>query len=58
MKPGEYFEGHHIVPRCLGGAGSARKKDPNVVWLYPEEHFVAHKLLAEENPGDEKLALA
>ena len=29
--PGEYFEGHHIVPRCLGGTGNARKKDPNII---------------------------
>lgn len=52
---GEYFEAHHIVPRCLGGLpknGSSYKKrhHPNIIWLYPEEHFIAHRLLALEHP--------
>lgn len=28
---GEAFEGHHIIPRCLGGKGDSGKKDPNVI---------------------------
>lgn len=55
---GEYWEGHHIVPRCKGGSGSRRSKHKNVIWLYPREHFIAHKLLAEENPNDIKLVCA
>jgi|LakMenEpi03Aug12_release.lakeMendotaPanAssembly.Ray.scaffolds.fasta_scaffold186816_3 hypothetical protein len=39
----EYFEKHHIIPRCMGG-----KDDPdNVVKLTPEEHYVAHLLLVK-----------
>lgn len=55
---GQYFEGHHIIPRCLGGTGNPRKRDNNIIWLYPEEHFTAHKLLALENPTNKKLILA
>ena len=54
----QYFEGHHIIPKCLGGTGNPRKKDANIIWLYPEEHYIAHKLLAEENPDNKKIALA
>ena len=46
----------------MGGAGdykngSFRRKSthPNCIWLYPEEHFIAHKLLFEENPEDYRL---
>ena len=44
----EYFEKHHIVPRCCGGCDS----QDNLVELLPEEHYIAHKLLAEENPDN------
>lgn len=59
----EYFEAHHIIPKCLGGDGNCykgrqRTNDKNIIWLYPEEHFIAHKLLAEENPNNNKLVLA
>lgn len=27
-------------------------KHKNLIWLYPKEHFIAHKLLAEENPDN------
>lgn len=43
---GFVFEHHHIVPVCLGGDDS---KD-NLVALTPEEHFVAHRLLAKMFP--------
>ena len=52
---GEYWEGHHIIPICKGGKGNSKKKDSNIIWLYPREHFIAHKLLAEENPEDNQL---
>lgn len=60
---GEYFEVHHIVPRCLGGDGEIRKgrnpnKHPNLIFLYAREHFIAHKLLALENPTNSSLVFA
>lgn len=54
----EYYEKHHIVPKCLGGVGSTYKKDSNIIWLYPEEHYTAHKLLYLENKNNYKLAHA
>lgn len=54
----ECFEGHHIIPRCLGGQGNPSRRDPNIVRLTPQEHYIAHKLLAEENPDNEKLLYA
>ena len=44
-------EKHHIIPKCFGGSN---KKD-NLIYLYAREHFIAHKLLAEENPDNYKL---
>ena len=54
----KYFERHHILPVCLGGTGDKRKKDKNIIWLYPEEHYIAHKLLFLENQKNKKLAYA
>lgn len=61
----QYFEKHHIIPRCLGGKGdrkdaafSYRSHHENCIWLYPQEHFIAHKLLAEENRDNVKLVYA
>ena len=58
----EYFEMHHIIPRCLGGLGDYDNGEfkqnsvhPNCIWLYPREHFIIHKLLAQENPKNPKL---
>lgn len=45
---GEYWEGHHILPKCLGGDGNTKAKHNNIIRLYPEEHYLAHKLLAME----------
>lgn len=50
----EYYECHHIVPRCMGGADDQE----NLIDLFAKEHFVAHKLLAEENPDNQKLVYA
>lgn len=41
-----YHESHHIIPKCIGGSN---EKD-NLIDLYAREHFIAHKLLAQENP--------
>ena len=50
----EYHERHHIIPKCLGGTND---KD-NLIDLYAKEHFIAHKLLALENPNNSKLIWA
>lgn len=58
---GIYYEAHHILPKCLGGLpkGNIHKlKHKNIIWLLPEEHFIAHKLLALENPKNVKLVRA
>lgn len=44
----EYHERHHVIPKCLGGTN---KKD-NLIDLYAKEHYIAHKLLAEEHPDN------
>lgn len=50
----EYCERHHILPKCMGGGN----EQDNLIDLYAKEHFVAHKLLALENPDNRKLQLA
>lgn len=53
-RPNERFEGaerHHILPKCMGGKDEA----DNLVFLTPREHFLAHKMLAEENPHNRGL---
>lgn len=50
----EYHEQHHIVPKCMGGSND---KD-NLIDLFAREHFEAHRLLALENPENEKLTYA
>lgn len=50
----EYHERHHIVPRCMGGTND----EENLIDLFAKEHFVAHKLLAQENPDNDGLAYA
>ena len=42
----EYYERHHILARCCGGTD----EEGNLIDLFAEEHYTAHKLLAEENP--------
>ncbi len=43
----QYFEKHHIIPKCLGGSDDSS----NLVKLTPEEHYLAHLLLMKINPG-------
>ena len=50
----EYHERHHIVPKCLGGSDD----DANLIDLFAREHFIAHRLLALENPDNDKLVYA
>jgi hypothetical protein len=50
----EYHERHHITPRCLGGTDD----ESNLVDLFAKEHFIAHKLLAKENPDKNSLVYA
>ena len=50
----EYHERHHIVPRCIGGTDEKE----NLIDLYAREHFIAHKLLAKENPHNQSLQCA
>jgi hypothetical protein len=42
------------MPRCLGGSNSPR----NIVYLTPEEHYVAHQLLVKMNPHSKRLSTA
>jgi hypothetical protein len=46
-KNGEYFEGHHIIPKYKGGTGTSSQglKNNNIVYLTAREHFIAHWLL-------------
>ena len=50
----EYHETHHILPRCMGGTDD----EENLIDLFAREHFEAHRLLALENPENEKLIYA
>ena len=38
-----YTEGHHIIPKCLGGDNSKS----NLVRLTAREHFICHQLLVK-----------
>lgn len=49
-----YYERHHIVPKCMGGGD----KKENLIDLYAKEHYEAHRLLALENPDNDKLIYA
>lgn len=50
----EYHERHHIKPKCLGG----NDEEENLIDLFAREHFIAHKLLAKENPNNNSLVYA
>lgn len=55
-----YYEIHHIKPRSLGGTGKNHewKHHPNLVLLTAKEHFIAHLLLCEIYPDNQKLKKA
>jgi hypothetical protein len=42
-KGAEYFENHHILPKCMGGSNH----HSNLVLLTPREHFICHLLLTK-----------
>lgn len=50
----EYYEIHHIIPKCMGGSDD----ESNLVKLTPEEHYVAHQLLAKMHIDNPKLLMA
>lgn len=47
----EYHERHHIIPRCMNGTNDKG----NLIDLFAREHFIEHKLIAEEHPDNDKL---
>lgn len=49
-----YSERHHVIPKCIGGTNDRH----NVVFLTPEEHYVAHQLLVKIYPGNHRLLWA
>ena len=49
-----YTETHHIIPKCIGGKDTKE----NLVELTAKEHFLAHKLLVEIYPNENKLLWA
>ncbi len=42
----------------FNGKNRRKSTDSNLIWLYPREHFIAHKILATDNPDDYKLVNA
>jgi hypothetical protein len=56
----EYYESHHIIPKCLGGEGKTTewKTHPNIVLLTAKEHFIVHLLLCKVYPNNKKLKFA
>ena len=50
----KYHERHHIIPRSCGGTNNKN----NLIDLFAKEHFEAHRLLALENPNNDKLIYA
>lgn len=50
----DYFERHHIIPKCLGGDNAP----DNLVLLTAKEHFICHRLLCKIYPNNYKLLYA
>ena len=54
-----YVQKHHIIPKCLGGQPKyvgKNCKHQNIIWLTPQEHYIAHELLALEHPDNLEIA--
>lgn len=59
IKGGIYYEGHHIIPKCLGGDGKVIDiNHPNIILLTAKEHYIAHRLLCLIYPDNNKLRFA
>ena len=56
LSPDIYSEGHHIIPKCLGGSNSSH----NIAILTSREHFICHWLLIKMTRGNayEKMLFA
>ena len=50
----EYKEVHHIIPECMEGSNDSQ----NLIALFPEEHFIAHLLLAKIYPDEKGILYA
>jgi AraC-like DNA-binding protein len=50
----QYYERHHIIPRCCGGGD----EELNIVCLTGREHYIAHLLLWKMFPSNYKLLFA
>ena len=50
----QYFEKHHIIPKCIGGSDNTI----NLVKMLPEEHLIAHLLLVKIHPNNPQLIYA
>ena len=44
----EYYEKHHIIPKCLGGSNDKN----NITHLTAREHFIAHWVLCKLNKNN------
>lgn len=53
---GEYFEGHHIIPECLGGTGKSYQwYHENITPLTAKEHYICHLLLFKIHPKNDSI---
>ncbi len=50
----QYYENHHIIPKCMGGDDTST----NLVPLTGREHYIAHLLLVKIYPKNRKLIFA
>ena len=50
----EYYETHHIIPKCMGGTDD----EDNLIRLTAREHFIAHWMLHRIYPENNKLSFA
>lgn len=47
VDPNQYYETHHIIPRCMGGSNAKS----NLVKFTAREHYIAHMLLVRMTTG-------
>ena len=50
VDPNQYYETHHIIPRCMGGSDAKS----NLVRFTAREHYIAHMLLVRMTTGPAK----